>query len=152
MAQGDGGQVEWLDDLVNVLRSLHDHAVQISGGMLGEHTALLYSAVARPYQTAFGELLYETPVAQAAALFHAIISNHAFVDGNKRTATLAVIFVLSASGQYLRWPDLPPSELQVRLLGELLSKRPQASSPLRKSHTGSSASSLPKAGFPIIST
>jgi death-on-curing protein len=114
MAQGDGGQVAWLDDLVEAIRALHDRIIQESGGVLGEHTALLYSAVARPFQTAFGEPLYQTPVEQAAALMHGSISNHAFVDGNKRTAaTVAMAYLVS--GDFVP----APSELQVRLLGEV---------------------------------
>ncbi|HLF80010.1 MAG TPA: Fic family protein, partial [Dehalococcoidia bacterium] len=46
--------------------------------------ARLYSACARPFQTAFGEEIYPGGL-QVAALFHSIIQDHPFMDGNKRT-------------------------------------------------------------------
>jgi prophage maintenance system killer protein len=94
MAQGDGGQVDWLDELVGELRGLHDQIIQESGGVLGEHTSSLFAACARPFQTAFGEEIYRNPFSKAAAFFHAIICDHVFVDGNKRTATIASIYAL----------------------------------------------------------
>ena len=51
---------------------------------------LLESAVGRPQQSVFGADAYETIHDKAAALMHSIIGNHAFEDGNKRTAVLAV--------------------------------------------------------------
>jgi death on curing protein len=117
MAEGDGGQVDWLDELVDLLREVHDLALKQSGGMQGEHTASLYAAAARPFQSAFGELAYSTAFEQAAALFHAIICDHVFVDGNKRTGTLAALFLLRA--HRVLTSKEPPSHLQVRLLGEV---------------------------------
>jgi death-on-curing family protein len=35
-------------------------------------------------------LYYEKPVEQGAAIYRSIISNHMFIDGNKRTAVLAL--------------------------------------------------------------
>jgi hypothetical protein len=55
MAQGDGGQVDWLEDLVRAVRKLHDDILKQSGGVFGEHTSSLYAACARPFHTAFGE-------------------------------------------------------------------------------------------------
>jgi death-on-curing protein len=51
---------------------------------------LLEAALARPFQSAFGEDAYPTILGKAAALFHSLIANHCFVDGNKRTAVLAL--------------------------------------------------------------
>lgn len=53
------------------------------------------SAAARPYQTAFGADAYPTLAAKAAALFHSLVCNHCFINGNKRTAVIALdIFVM----------------------------------------------------------
>ena len=116
MVEGDGGQVDWLDDLVNVIREVHDRIIRESGGVLGEHTALLYGAAARPFHSALGEFVYRSPTERAAALFHAIICDHAFVDGNKRTATVVAISFLSVGGEYLSLEG-PPSLVQISLLG-----------------------------------
>ncbi len=60
--------------------------------------ALLDSAVNRPFQTFGGEDLYDTVQHKAAALFHSIVSNHCFMNGNKRTALIAVDLLLAANG------------------------------------------------------
>ncbi len=62
---------------------------------------LLASATARPFQTAFGEDVYESLVQKAAALFHSLIANHPFQNGNKRTAVLAVDLFLQANSYFL---------------------------------------------------
>lgn len=57
--------------------------------------ALLESACARPHTGLGGVLKYSTLVAQAAALFHSLVKNHPFHNGNKRTALLTLIHVLA---------------------------------------------------------
>ncbi|MEE6176250.1 type II toxin-antitoxin system death-on-curing family toxin [Mycobacterium sp. 050134] len=47
---------------------------------------LLQSSVARPQTSLFGDDAYPTLWDKAAALLHSLARNHAFVDGNKRTA------------------------------------------------------------------
>lgn len=67
---------------------------------------LLEAAAARPAASAFGQDAYLTLNEKAAALFHSLARNHPFTDGNKRTATVAVLFMLRVNGQLLRWqPD-----------------------------------------------
>ena len=51
---------------------------------------LLESATARPFHSAFGRDAYRTVFDKAAVLFHSLISNHPFYNGNKRTAALAL--------------------------------------------------------------
>jgi death-on-curing family protein len=59
---------------------------------------LIESAVGRPFHSAFGQDAYPTLVEKAAALFHSLIANHPFHDGNKRTAVLAFDIFLVANG------------------------------------------------------
>lgn len=59
---------------------------------------LLDSAVQRPLQTVFGEDAYPTIFEKAAALFHSLVRNHAFVDGNKRTAVLSMLVFFRLNG------------------------------------------------------
>ncbi len=54
----------------------------------------LESALARPLQTGFGQLLYPTLIERGAALLHGVASAHAFQDGNKRTAWLCTAIYL----------------------------------------------------------
>lgn len=53
----------------------------------------LESALARPFCGYFNS----TP-AQASALMHGLIKNHAFLDGNKRTAVMVTLLSLDFSG------------------------------------------------------
>ena len=55
---------------------------------------LLESAVARPFQTFGGEDLYPTIFEKAAALGESLVTNHPFIDGNKRTGMLAMAALL----------------------------------------------------------
>ena len=68
----------------------------------GEYRAshLLESAASRPFQTAFGRELFPDVLHKAAALFHSLIANHPFYNGNKRTAVLALDHFLLANGYF----------------------------------------------------
>jgi death-on-curing protein len=118
MAEGDGGQIDqgWLDEFVELLIDIHDAILHESGGLPGVHMSALLGAAARPFHSAFGKFVYTGQLRRAAALFHGIICDHAFVDGNKRTATVAVTAYLAATG-YRSASD--PNQLQIRMLGEV---------------------------------
>jgi death on curing protein len=64
---------------------------------------LLEAAVARPSASAFGQDAYPTLREKAAALLHSVARNHPFADGNKRTATVAVVFMFLVNGQRVVW-------------------------------------------------
>jgi death on curing protein len=59
---------------------------------------LLASAVGRPAQTVFGDDAYPDLYTKVAALFESLACNHAFIDGNKRTAVVAAIHMLNWNG------------------------------------------------------
>jgi death-on-curing protein len=73
---------------------------------------LLEAAAGRPMQTVFGEDAYPTLPEKAAALLHSIARNHPFADGNKRTATLAALFMLLVNGLKVQW-DAPDALEQI---------------------------------------
>jgi len=58
----------------------------------------LEAAVSTQHQVVFGEELYATVFAKAAALMRGIIGDHPFADGNKRTAMLAGLTLLEVNG------------------------------------------------------
>ena len=64
-------------------------------------TALLESAVNSPFQSAFGEDIHPYTIEKGAALFRSLNSNHCFLNGNKRTAVLALDTFLLANGYCL---------------------------------------------------
>ncbi len=65
--------------------------------------ALLEFAVARPQQTVGGVDAYPSPFDKAAALFHSIINNHPFHNGNKRAALVSAHVVLDRYGYWLNY-------------------------------------------------
>jgi death on curing protein len=64
---------------------------------------LLASAVGQPYVTAFGADAYPTLNDKAAVLLYGIARNHPFADGNKRTATVAALMLLTVNGRRVTW-------------------------------------------------
>ncbi len=64
---------------------------------------LLEAAVQRPAASAFGQDAYPTLREKAAALLHSVARNHPFTDGNKRTATVGVVFMFRVNGQAISW-------------------------------------------------
>jgi len=73
--------------------------VTVSSGILACWPAgLLASAVGRP-QAGFGGVeAYESLWLKVAALLESVARNHAFLDGNKRTAIIAAIHMLNLNG------------------------------------------------------
>ncbi len=62
---------------------------------------LLESALLRVHTSLAGEMKYPTIPMAAAAYLHAIIGNHAFHNGNKRTALVATLVFLDLNGHVL---------------------------------------------------
>ncbi len=61
---------------------------------------LLDSAAHRPFATFGSDFFYQTGLEQAAALFESLVLNHAFEDGNKRTALVACLYFLDRCGYW----------------------------------------------------
>lgn len=81
---------------------LHSRLIDETGGMHGiRDLGLLRSAVARPGATFEGKELYPDMFHMAAALMESLISNHPFLDGNKRTAISAAGLFLMRNGYEL---------------------------------------------------
>lgn len=81
---------------------LHSLLAEQTGGDDGiRDVGLLESALLSPFQTFDGQPLYPTLKEKAARLCCSIISNHPFVDGNKRTGLLVLLTFLSLNGMPL---------------------------------------------------
>ncbi len=84
-----------LEDILN----LHKLSIEKYGGSHGlRDSGLLESAIARPFQSFGGEDLYPSIFEKVAALGESLIINHPFIDGNKRTGTVAMIALLEENG------------------------------------------------------
>jgi death-on-curing protein len=85
-------------DVDDVLE-MHAAQLELHGGSAGlRDRGLLESAVAQPQTSFGGEHVHEGLFAMAAAYLFHIVSNHAFVDGNKRTGLLAALVFLDVNG------------------------------------------------------
>lgn len=89
----------------------HTVAIQQYGGRGGiRDSGALEAAIARPWIRFRGRRdTYPTLFDKSAAICEAIIRNHPFVDGNKRTALSAGAYLLSTFGWEV---DAQPSELE----------------------------------------
>lgn len=74
----------------------------IGGSPLVRDRGLLESAVYRPMASFGGADLYPDLFSKAGALGHSLISNHPFIDGNKRTGYEAMRLMLRLNGCDIR--------------------------------------------------
>lgn len=85
--------------LVSDMLAIHVDQVERYGGSPDLRDAgLPESAVETPRATFNHELLHADLFEMAAAYLYHIVSNHPFVDGNKRTGTAAAIVFLNING------------------------------------------------------
>ena len=81
---------------------IHARLIAETGGAHGvRELGLLLSAVARPQVTFDGQDLYPDLFSKAAALLESLVGNHAFLDGNKRTAITSAGLFLRINGYRL---------------------------------------------------
>ena len=93
----------WID--ARAIQVIHDEQLAEHGGGAGvRDTGLLESALARPVNLA----AYEKPDAAALAASYAVglAKNHPFIDGNKRTAFVALELFLALNGFELAADDV----------------------------------------------
>lgn len=88
-------------DFLTIEEVLEIHALQLArfgGGEGVRDLGLLESAIAQPMQSFGGEYVHGDLFLMAAAYLFHLVSNHPFVDGNKRTGYLAVVVFLDHNG------------------------------------------------------
>ncbi len=82
---------------------LHKLITEETGGEPNiRDTALLNSALESAFATFDGKELYPTKQEKGARLGYALISNHAFVDGNKRIGMYVLLTFLETNGIKIR--------------------------------------------------
>ena len=78
---------------------IHRSQIELFGGSSGiRDMGLLESALAMPGALFGGTYLHAGIYAMAAAYLFHIVSNHPFLDGNKRTGTATALFFLKLNG------------------------------------------------------
>lgn len=92
-----------LDDVLAAAEAHLGHPAEV-----GDY-GLLESAVLRPQATVFGEDAYPGVHEKAAALLQSLATNHALIDGNKRTAFVATALFYELNGHHV--PGIAEDEL-----------------------------------------
>ncbi len=81
------------------VKLLHKYIAQETGGSIGvRDEGLLESALEGIFATFGGQELYPTKEEKGARLGYTLISNHAFVDGNKRIGMYVLLTFLEVNG------------------------------------------------------
>ena len=97
---------------------LHAALLKRHGGSAGlRDRGLLESAVSQPAASFGGRALYPTLFEQAAAIGFSLVSNHPFVDGNKRIGLTALDVHLRFNGYKLE-ADADDAEATILALAE----------------------------------
>ena len=78
---------------------MHTLLTEKSGGADGVRDAgLLDSVLQSAYATFGGEELFPTEIEKAVRICYGLVSNHAFIDGNKRIGVLFLLVFLKVNG------------------------------------------------------
>jgi len=95
--------IRWLSK--KVVLAIHNEQLKEHGGLIGiRDEGLLDSALSRPKN----RLIYEETkniIELASSYGFAIVRNHPFIDGNKRTAFVSAATFLSLNGYQLQAPQ-----------------------------------------------
>lgn len=95
--------IRFPEDKVKLLYKL---MVEATGGSFGiRDENLLNSALNGIFQTFDGKELYPTKEEKGARLGYSLISNHAFVDGNKRIGVYVMLTFLEVNGIRIECTD-----------------------------------------------
>jgi death-on-curing protein len=102
---------------------IHSNQINLYGGKEGiRDISLLSSAIAMPYATFSGEYLHRDIYEMAAAYAFHICQNHAFIDGNKRTALASSLVFLELNGISIADPEEKLYEAMIKIASGKLSK------------------------------
>ena len=77
------------------VKVFHRKIIEKTGGTYGiRNEGMIDSALNRGISTFDGEYLYKSNVEKISAITHSLISNHAFIDGNKRIGVSVMLILL----------------------------------------------------------
>ena len=90
----------------DMVKLMHKLIGEETGGSIGiKDEGLLDSALESAFQTFDGKELYPSKEEKAARLGFSLISNHAFVDGNKRIGIHIMLLFLELNGIHMAVDD-----------------------------------------------
>lgn len=111
--------IKFDNDKVLLLQQL---VIESTGGTAGVRDfELLDMAINSVYQTFDKKELYPTKEEKGARLGFSLVSNHAFIDGNKRIGILVMLSFLEINGIQLRYTDEELVEIGLSLANGTMS-------------------------------
>ena len=107
---------------ISQIINIHSSLIQATGGSDGvRDMGILESALAAPFQTFGGENIYPALLQKAARLGCSLVSNHPFVDGNKRIGVHAMLVFLALNGVEIECTQAELTEVGLSLAQSTLS-------------------------------
>ena len=98
---------------------LHQLVIESTGGSYEiRDIKLLDSALSSAFQTFDNKELFPTKEEKGAKLGYSLVSNHAFVDGNKRIGLLVMLSFLEINGVHLKYTDEELIDLGIGLASD----------------------------------
>ena len=102
-------------DIENILL-FHKKIVSKTGGSDGvRDLGLIESALNRGFMTFDGRDLYESTEMKISVISHGLISNHGFIDGNKRIGIAVMILLLKLNSIEIRYSQQELIDLGLRV-------------------------------------
>jgi death on curing protein len=90
----------------------HAKIIEKTGGSKGiRDRGLIESALNKPFQTFDGKDLYNSILDKISAITFSLISNHGFIDGNKRIGVAVMIFLLRINNIEIKYSQKDLVEL-----------------------------------------
>jgi death-on-curing protein len=113
---------EILLPLYETIVGLHEVVLEISGGRRGiRDQKIIHAAVERPRQ--YISYVDNCDIhTVAAVLLDSVARNHAFIEGNKRTALLTAIYTYRTNGFYLEFGHFMNKDFEDLVLWVVLDK------------------------------
>lgn len=91
---------------VEQLELIHAGILAKSGGLFGtRELGIIVGLESSPRQSVFGKELHPTLFHKAAVYMHTIITQHPFLDGNKRTGIMSAFTFLEVNGYKITATD-----------------------------------------------
>ena len=102
----------------------HEKIIQETGGSTGiRDRGLIESALNRAFMTYDGKDLYPSINEKIAVLAHSLISNHGFVDGNKRIGVAVMVILLKMNNIKVSYTQKELIDLGLRTAEGLMKEK-----------------------------
>ena len=103
---------------------LHQRSIDTHGGSAGiKDIGLVESALMAAQQTFGGQELYPTLTDKAAALWHGLVCNNGFTDGNKRIGLVATSVFLRMNGHKFGITQAKAEEVTLLIASSQMSRQ-----------------------------